>query len=60
MDIAPIRQEHQTQWADLIACCFDRSESDMNDLFAWLHQIDELDFPIENFNLWDFVGGDIL
>lgn len=42
MDFAPILPEHQIEWAELIATCFDRKCGEMMALFAWLHQMGDV------------------
>lgn len=42
MDFTPLTQAHQSQWADLLATCFNRKSYEMLVLIDWLHQMGHL------------------
>jgi len=39
MEFAPLTPTNQSQWAELLAICFDRTQEDMLALLDWLHQM---------------------
>ncbi|MEQ8675959.1 MAG: GNAT family N-acetyltransferase [Aggregatilineales bacterium] len=47
--IAPVTVDHQSQWADLLALCFDRQSAHMHQLYSWLNGL----YDLITWGAWD-------